>query len=218
MPSAALRPARNWNQHNMLAVSGLATLLLCPPWLTACTAASSAGTSGTSANPQLSGNLFPANVGVPYNGTITVSGGKAPYVFRLSSGSLPAGLTLNQATGTVSGTPGKTGVFPFAVQATDSTGIVGAQSFQIPVSTPGTIAVTVTPAISTLTSTGTMQYTALVSNTSNAAVTWTASPGTITSSGLYQAPTVTTNTVATVTATSSADSTKSGKALLTITP
>ena len=100
---------------------------------------------------------------MPYNGTISVSGGKAPYVFSLSSGSLPAGLSLSTATGTISGTPGKTGLFSFAVQALDSTGIQAAQAFQITVTTPGTIAVTVTPTIATLPSSGTMQFTALVS-------------------------------------------------------
>lgn len=218
MTSDALPPARNHQQVNVLASIGLAVLLLCLPWLTACSLLNSAGPSGTTANPQLSGNLSPADVGVPYNGTISVSGGKAPYVFTVSSGSLPSGLALSQGTGTISGTPGKAGVSSFAVQATDSTGLVGAQSFQITVSTSGAVAVTVAPTIATVTSSGTIQFTALVTNTSNVAVTWSTSRGTITSSGLYQAPTVTANTGATVTATSTADSTKSGKASLTITP
>jgi hypothetical protein len=155
---------------------------------------------------------------MPYNGTISVSGGKSPYVFSLSSGSLPAGLSLSPATGTISGTPGKTGLFSFAVQAMDSAGIEAAQAFQITVTTPGTIAVTVTPTIATLPSAGTMQFTALVSDTANVAVTWSAAPGSISGSGLYQAPSAATNTAAMVTATSSADSTKFGRALLTITP
>jgi hypothetical protein len=82
---------------------------------------------------------------------------------------------------------------------------------------PPTIEVTVSPGTATVVSAGTKQFTALVVNTSNVAVTWSASPGTISSTGLYQAPTVTVTTSATVTATSVADSTKSGTASVTIT-
>ncbi len=216
MSSEARPPARNRQQSAAVRFIGVAALLLCLSWLSACAGFSSAGSSGNTV--QVSGNLAPADVGVPYNGTITVSGGKAPYVFSLSSGSLPSGLALTPSTGTVSGTPAKTGVFSFSVQATDSTGMQGAQSFQITVSAAGTITVTVSPTAVTVTSSGTQQFTALVTNTSNVGVTWSASPGTISSSGLYQAPAVSVNTTATVTATSSADSTKSGNASLTITP
>jgi hypothetical protein len=217
MSSEARPPARNRQQSAVVRFIGVAALLLCLSWLAACTAASSAG-SGNTVPPQVSGRLSPADVGVPYNGTLSVTGGKAPYVFSLSSGSLPAGLALSPSTGTISGTPAKTGVFNFAVQATDSTGLQGAQSFQIPVSTAGSVAVAVSPAAATVVSSGTAQFTAAVSNTSNQTVTWSASPGTITSTGLYQAPAVATGTSATVTATSNADPTKSGKASVTIKP
>ena len=150
-------------------------------------AASSAG-SGSGGNPQVSANLSPADVGVPYNGTVSVSGGKAPYVFSLSSGFLPSGLVLSQSTGSISGTPAKTGVYSFAVQATDADRHAGVQSFQIPVSTAGTITVTVSPVAATVSSSGTAQFTALVTNTYNVGVTWSASTGTISPSGLYQAP------------------------------
>ncbi len=216
MMSAALPPARNRLQSGAVRFIGVAALLLSLSWLSACSGFSSAGSSGNSI--QVSGNLSPAEVGVLYNGTITVSGGKAPYAFSLSSGSLPSGLALTPSTGTVSGTPAKTGVSNFTVQATDSTGMQGAGSFQITVSASGAITVTVTPSAVTIPSSGTQQFTALVTNnTSNAGVTWSASPGTINSSGLYQAPAVSVNTTATVTATSIADSTKSGTASLTIT-
>ena len=82
---------------------------------------------------------------------------------------------------------------------------------------PPAIQVTVSPATATVVSAGTQQFTALVTNTSNVAVTWSASPGTISSTGFYQAPTVTVTTSATVTATSVADTTKSGTASVTVT-
>lgn len=41
--------------------------------------------------------------GVPYTATLTATGGKAPYTWHLDKGALPAGLTLDPATGTISG-------------------------------------------------------------------------------------------------------------------
>ena len=84
-------------------------------------------------------------------------------------------------------------------------------------STPPGVVVTISPAMATVASAGTMQFTALVINTSNTAVTWSASLGTISGTGRYEAPTVSANTNATVTATSVADPTKSGSALITVT-
>jgi Putative Ig domain len=219
MTSDALRPARQLYQKHIFEFIALAILLLSLPCLTACTAAHSAGVSNAStANPQLSGNLAPASVGSPYNGTISVSGGKGPYVFSLATGSLPAGLTLSQATGTISGTPAKTGMASFTVQVKDSTGVQALQPFQISVVTSATVALQVAPAVTTVTSSGTMQFVSVVTNTSNTTVTWSASMGTISASGVYQAPAVTAKTTATVTATSNADSTKSAKASLTLVP
>ncbi|CAN7403178.1 IPT/TIG domain-containing protein [Aminobacter sp. LjRoot7] len=57
-----------------------------------------------------------------YSQLITASGGQAPYGFAVTSGALPAGLTL-AADGTLSGTPTVIGNFNFKVTATDqSTG------------------------------------------------------------------------------------------------
>src|SRR4029077_7562997 len=49
---------------------------------------------------------FPhARVGSTYNAVVSVSGGTAPYQFSIFWGALPAGLTINPTTGTISGTP-----------------------------------------------------------------------------------------------------------------
>ncbi|MGU3603802.1 putative Ig domain-containing protein [Methylobacterium brachiatum] len=46
-----------------------------------------------------------ATVGIAYDSTAAAGGGRAPYVYALATGTLPAGLTLDPATGRISGTP-----------------------------------------------------------------------------------------------------------------
>ncbi|WP_170111932.1 Ig-like domain-containing protein [Phyllobacterium myrsinacearum] len=76
---------------------------------------------------QLTVTLSPAGPTLPYassgsgySQTFSASGGTAPYTFSLAGGSFPAGITLNAATGVLSGTPTVSGTFPFSVRATDS--------------------------------------------------------------------------------------------------
>ncbi|TIV01520.1 MAG: autotransporter domain-containing protein [Mesorhizobium sp.] len=84
-----------------------------------------------------------AQYGVAYSQTITASGGTSPYSFALTSGSLPAGMTLS-STGTLSGTPTVVGSFPITVTATDNLGFTGAASYTLaigsnpPVANPDT--------------------------------------------------------------------------------
>jgi hypothetical protein len=134
------------------------------------------------------------------------------------SGSLPSGISL-QSSGLLSGTTSQTGAYTFTVQVADSSTQrqTAVHSLPLTVVPAATVGVSVTPAIATVTSSGTMQFTALVTNTSNVGVTWSASRGSISSTGLYQAPSVTANTSDTITATSSADSTKSGRGAITVT-
>ena len=61
-------------------------------------------------------------VGTPYNSTPATSGGSGGYTYALTSGVLPNGLTLNPATGAITGTPTATGVFNFGLTVTDSLG------------------------------------------------------------------------------------------------
>lgn len=67
-----------------------------------------------------------ASVGLSYSATVSASGGVKPYSFSLTSGSLPAGLTLNSSTGVISGTPTQTGIAVFAIQVTDSDSVQAA--------------------------------------------------------------------------------------------
>ncbi len=71
-------------------------------------------------NPGPAG-LTPAQVGAAgYSNTLTITGGTAPYSnFAVTSGALPAGMTLSN-TGTLTGIPTAGGTFNFTVSATDS--------------------------------------------------------------------------------------------------
>ena len=52
--------------------------------------------------------------------TLQATGGIQPYVWSVTTGSLPAGLTLNPATGAISGTPTSSGTVNFTVTVTDA--------------------------------------------------------------------------------------------------
>jgi subtilase family serine protease len=61
-----------------------------------------------------------AQVGTAYNGSCSASNGTPPYAYSITSGTLPAGLTLNTSTGAITGTPTAQGTSSFTVTATDS--------------------------------------------------------------------------------------------------
>jgi hypothetical protein len=64
--------------------------------------------------------LVNATLNSPFSASILTTGGTAPLSFAVSSGSLPAGLSLDSKTGVISGTPTTAGQSSFAVTVTDS--------------------------------------------------------------------------------------------------
>jgi photosystem II stability/assembly factor-like uncharacterized protein len=77
-------------------------------------------------------------VGTAYSQTLMATGGAAPYTFVVTSGTLPAGLTLF-AGGSLSGTPTQSGTFNFTITATDQNNCVGARAYTVMICQPPAI-------------------------------------------------------------------------------
>jgi len=82
-------------------------------------------------------------VGTSYTASVAASGGATPYVYAVSSGSLPAGLSLNTATGGINGGPINTTSQTFTITATDANVCVGTRSYTL---APVCPTITITPA------------------------------------------------------------------------
>jgi len=64
-------------------------------------------------------SLLNGDVGVAYLQTLTASGGSGIYIWSISAGLLPTGLSLTAATGAISGTPTTAGTSNFTVRVSD---------------------------------------------------------------------------------------------------
>ncbi len=71
-----------------------------------------------------------ATQSLAYSQQLTATGGTAPYTFAVSTGTLPAGLTLSTS-GLLSGTPTTAGTFAFTVRATDALGFAGTRAYTV---------------------------------------------------------------------------------------
>jgi hypothetical protein len=87
------------------------------------TAAVDIVTETITVNPPLSitttSPLTAGAIGVPYTASLAAAGGVSPYTWSITSGTLPAGLTLS-STGLISGTPTNQETQSFTVQVSDS--------------------------------------------------------------------------------------------------
>jgi len=224
----------------------LLTLLLCLTSLSiACGASGASSKLSPSDEAAPSGALrvsappAQATVGAAYNAVSSVTGGTAPYVFSIASGSLPTGLSLNSSTGSITGIPRVAGNYNFTLSVStipgkqngatplDSSSMYsgsesGSTSAHIAVSAGGSgpsgPILSISPASMTLASQAQQQFTASISGTANTGVTWSANTGSISSSGVFTAPKVTGNTSAVITATSVANASSHATATVTVTP
>jgi hypothetical protein len=74
-----------------------------------------------------------AFVGSSFVYQLAVTGGTAPHVWSIATGSLPSGLVLDSGTGLISGTPTAVGVATFKAQVTDSASRVAQRELSITV-------------------------------------------------------------------------------------
>ncbi|WP_081609260.1 putative Ig domain-containing protein [Pseudomonas sp. CBZ-4] len=73
--------------------------------------------------------LSATTASVPFTTSLSASGGNAPYTYSITSGSVPSGLALNPATGSLSGIPSAAGPYTFTVTATDANSATGSRSY-----------------------------------------------------------------------------------------
>jgi hypothetical protein len=80
--------------------------------------------------------LKTGRVGKKYLFKLRAKLGEKPYVWQVTKGALPAGLTLNSSNGTISGVPTVAGAFEFDVQVTDSLGLSREATFNLTIKSP----------------------------------------------------------------------------------
>jgi hypothetical protein len=104
----------------------------------AANASGSKGFTVTIAAPGLAittNSLSNGTVGTAYSGSLSATGGTAPYTWSLESGTLPDGLSLSSA-GVISGTPTRASSFTFSARVTDATNTSVSKSFSIGITAP----------------------------------------------------------------------------------
>ncbi|MES2599017.1 MAG: putative Ig domain-containing protein [Verrucomicrobiota bacterium] len=115
-------------------------------------------------------------VSAPYNQTVTSSGGVAPYLYALSIGALPPGLTLDANTGAISGTPTSSISASFTISATDANGCIGTRAYTLPVSCP---TITISPPTLPAGLVGAAYSQTVTANGGTAPYAWNVSAGTL---------------------------------------
>ena len=121
-----------------------------------------------------SGSPSAGVAGAAYTFTLTATGNPAP-TFAVTNGALPAGLTLDPATGVISGTPTTAGPTTFTVTATNGVGQPAAAIYTLTIAAPD-VAPTLTSGAPAAGVTGTA-YTFTLTATGNPAPTFAVTNG-----------------------------------------
>lgn len=67
---------------------------------------------------------------------LKATGGTASYTWSIIKGVLPTGLTINNSTGKITGTPTKAGTYSFTVRAIDKNKVAGTKAFTVKITSP----------------------------------------------------------------------------------
>jgi SdrD B-like protein/putative Ig domain-containing protein/GEVED domain-containing protein len=117
-----------------------------------------------------------ATVATSYSQTFTASGGTPPYTWAVSTGTLPAGLSLNTSTGVLSGTPTSSAATSFTIRAADKNGCLGTRALTL---TPVCNTITITPSTLPDATVGTAYSQTFSATGGTASYTWAVSAGTL---------------------------------------
>jgi hypothetical protein len=113
----------------------------------------------------------------PYSATLQSSGGNPPVTWSIVSGTLPPSLTLNSATGVISGTPSTVTTANFTVQATDTTPASVTQALTLTI--VGLAPLTITTATLPNGNIGTAYSSTLMATGGATPYTWSVASGTL---------------------------------------
>jgi hypothetical protein len=91
-------------------------------------------------------SLLAADQTYAYNQSVAAAGGSGTFTFAVTSGTLPAGLSLNGATGAITGTPTGLGTSNFSITASDTLGGTASKALSIVVNPPVSVTTAVLPA------------------------------------------------------------------------
>lgn len=93
--------------------------------------------------PAISTTTIPAaTAGTAYNATLSESGGTSPYTWSVTAGALPAGLSLNGSTGTITGTPTGASSSSVTFHIADAAGMSASQAITVTVNPPPALTIT----------------------------------------------------------------------------
>ncbi|MGH3581994.1 MAG: beta strand repeat-containing protein, partial [Mycobacterium sp.] len=120
-------------------------------------------------------SLTNGTIGTAYSQTVSASGGTAPYTFSVTVGTLPAGLSLNGATGAITGTPTTAATSNFTIRAVDSLGAAGTRAYSVTVN----VAITVNPASLPAATVGVAYNQTISASGGNGSFTYSVSAGTL---------------------------------------
>jgi hypothetical protein len=115
-------------------------------------------------------------IGTAYSAMLSATGGTGPYTWSLMSGTVPAGLAFDAASGTIYGTPTAAAnqtPLTFKVQDSSNPALTASANLTMNVS-PASVAISITPRAAGLTLSQALPITATTDD--NAGVTWSVTP------------------------------------------
>jgi hypothetical protein len=84
-------------------------------------------------DPEVTGALLGGTVGTAYSQSLSGVDGTSPFIWSVTTGSLPSGLTLAPSSGAISGVPSESGTSTFTVELTDLNGVTATEQYGITV-------------------------------------------------------------------------------------